>query len=61
MVAIDQLSDMFSKVAANMNQPFDPPQKHPITKYSPLPHQVHTTRTKPISAERPNIIEDEDR
>ena len=59
MVAIDQLSDMFSKVAANLHQPLDPPQKEPITKYAPLPNQVRPTSTKPIPAERPNIIKDD--
>ena len=60
MVAIDQLSDIFPKVAANLHQPFEPPQKQPITKCAPLPHQVHPARTKHIPAERPNIIEYDD-
>ena len=47
-------------VAANMNQPLDPPQKQHITKYAPLPHQVCTTHTKSIPAELPNIIEYDD-
>ena len=38
MVAIDQLSDNFSKVADNLHQPLDPPQKQPITKYAQIPH-----------------------
>ena len=40
-----------------MHQPLEPPQKQPITKHTPLPHQVRPPRTKPIPAERPNIIE----
>ena len=48
MVVIDQLSGIFSKVAANLNQPLEPPQTQPVTKYSPLPHQVRPTRAKPI-------------
>ena len=60
MVAIDQLSDIFSKVSSNLHQLLNPPQKQPITKYTPLPHQVHPTPTKPIPAEWPNIIEDDD-
>ena len=57
MVATDQFSDIFPKVAANLHQQLDPPQKQPITKYAPLPHQVRPMRTKPIPEERPNIIE----
>ena len=57
MLAIDQISDIFPKVAANMHQPLEPPQKQPITKHTPLPHQVRPPRNKPIPVERPNIIE----
>ena len=60
MVAIDQLWGIFSKVAYNLHQPLDPPQKQPVTKYAPLPHQVRPTRSKPIPSKRPNIIEDDD-
>ena len=60
MVAIYQLSNMFSKVAANMQQPLDPPQKQHVTKCAPLPHQVLSTRAKPIPLQRPNIIEYDD-
>ena len=42
-----------------MHQPLDPPQKHTVTKYTHLPHQVRPTWAKPILSERPNIIEDD--
>ena len=32
MVAIEQISGIFSKVSANLNQPLEPPQKQPVTK-----------------------------
>ena len=60
MVTIEQLSGIFPKVAANMSQPLDPPQKQPVTKYTPLPHQVRPAQAKPIPLERPNIIEEDD-
>ena len=58
MVAIDQLSGIFSKVAANPHQPLEPQQKQPVTKYAPIPRQVRPTRAKTITLERTNTIED---
>ena len=60
ILAIEQLSGIFSKVAANLNQLLDPPQKHPVTKSAPIPHKVSPTQGKPIPLEQPNIIEDDD-
>ena len=60
MVEIEKISGIFSKVAANLNQPLDPPKKQPVTKYAPLLHQFRPTQAKPIPSERPNIIEDGD-
>ena len=60
MVAIEKLSGIFPKVAANMHQSLDPPQKQPVTKSDPIPHKVRPTRAKPIPSEMPNIIEDDD-
>ena len=39
MVVIEKLSDVFSKVASNMHQPLDPPQKQTLTKSAPYPSQ----------------------
>ena len=60
MVAIEQLSDIFSKVADNLYQRADPPQHQPVTKSATIPHKVRPDMTKPIPSEQPNIIEDED-
>ena len=60
MVAIEQLSGIFSKVADNLNQTLDPPQQQPVTKSAPIPHKVRPTRAKNIPSERTNIIEYDD-
>ena len=60
MVAIEKISDIFSKVAANLHQRVDHPQQKPVTKSDIIPHRVRPTLTKPITLEQPNIIEDDD-
>ena len=57
MVAIEQLSDIFSKVAANLHQKVDPPQQQPVTRSTIIPQKVRPTLTKPIPSELPNIME----
>ena len=59
MVVIEQLSDIFSKVADNLHQKVDPPQQQPVTKSAIIPHKVRPNFTKPIPSEHPNIIEDD--
>ena len=56
MVAIEQLSDIFSTVADNLRQIVYPPQQQPVTKFAIIPHKVRPTMTKPIPSEQPNII-----
>ena len=60
MVAIEQLSDIFHKVADNLHQIADPPQQQPVTKSASIPHKMCPNMTKPITSEHSNIIEDED-
>ena len=60
MVAVEQLSDIFSKVADNLYQRTDPTQQQPVTKPASIPHKVRPNMTKPIPSEQPNIAEDED-
>ena len=60
MVAIEQLSDMFSKVVDNLHQRVDPPQNQPVTKPAIIPHKVRPNMTKPIPSEQPNITEEDD-
>ena len=60
MVTIEQLSDIFSKVADNLNQIADPPKQQPVKKSAIMPHKVRPNMTKPIFSENPNIIEDHD-
>ena len=57
IVAIEQLSDVFPNVAANLHQRVDPPQQRPVTKSASKPHKVRLTLTKPIPSEHHNIIE----
>ena len=61
MVAIEKLSDIFSKIADNLHQRVDLPQQQPLTKSSIITHKVRPTMTKPIPPEQPNIIQDDDR
>ena len=58
-VAIEQLSGIFSKLAANLHQIIDPQQQHTVTKSSTIPHKVRPNMTKPIPSEHPNLIEDD--
>ena len=60
MVAIEQLSDIFSKVADNLHQKADPPRQRSVTKSAIISHKVCPNMTKPIPSEQPNIIEDYD-
>ena len=60
MVAIEQISDIFSKVADNLHQILDPPQQRLVTKSAIIPHKLCPTLTKTIPSEKPNIIEDDD-
>ena len=57
MVAIEKLSDIFSKVADNLHQRAEPPQQRPVKKSVIIPHKVCPNMTKPIPSEQPNIIE----
>ena len=59
MVAIEQLSDIFSKVADNFLQRADPPQQKPVIETAIIPHKVRPNMTKPIPSENPNIIKDD--
>ena len=59
MVAIEKLSDMFSKVAANLHQIVNPSQQQLVIKSSIIPHKVCSTLTKNIPLEQPNSIEDD--
>ena len=60
MVAIEQLSCIFPKVADYLHQPEDPPKKQSVTKSVPIPNKVCPTRDKHIPAEQHTIIEDDD-
>ena len=60
MVAIKQLSDIFSKVADKLHQRVDPPKQQTVTKSATIPHKVRSTMTKLITSEEPNITEDND-
>ena len=60
MVAIEQLLDIFSKVADSLHQRSDPPQQQPVTKLFIIPHKLRPNITKPIPSKQPNIIEDDD-
>ena len=51
MVAIAQLSDIFSKVEDNLHQILDPPQQRPVTKSAIIPHKVRPTTTKHFPSE----------
>ena len=56
-VAIEQLSDIFSKVEDNLQQIADPPQQQPVNKSDILPQKVHSNMTKPLPSVQLNIIE----
>ena len=60
MAAIEQLSDIFSKVADNLHQRVDPPQQRKVTTSAIIPHKMRPNMTKPIPLEHPNNIEDDD-
>ena len=60
MVKIEQLSDIFSKVAGNLHQKADHTKHQPATESAIIPHKVRPNLTKPIPSEQPNIIEDDD-
>ena len=60
MVTIEQLSDIFSKVADNLHQRADPLQQRSVTKSVIIPQKVRPNMTKPIPSNHPNIIEDYD-
>ena len=60
MVAIEKISDIFSKVAENLHQIVDPPQQQTVTKSSIKLHKVRPTLTKPIPSEHPNILKYDD-
>ena len=60
LAAIEQLSDIFSKVVDILHQIVNPPQQRPVTKPSIIPHKVCLTMTKHITSEQTNIIEDDD-
>ena len=56
MVAIEQLLDIFSKVADSLHQRSDPPQQQPVTKLFIIPHKLRPNITKSIPSKNPNII-----
>ena len=60
IVAVEQISNIFSKVADNFCQIVDLPKKQPVTKSAIISHKVRPTLTKPIPSEQPNIIEYDD-
>ena len=60
MVAVEQLSQIFSKVADNMNKRADPPQQQTVKKSAIVPQKVHPDRTKPLPSVQPNAIEDDE-
>ena len=60
MVVIEQLSDIFSKVADNLQKISDPPQQQPVGKSAIVPQKVCPNMTKPLLSVQPNIIEDDD-
>ena len=51
MEVIEKLSDIFSKVADNLQQRLDPPQQRPVIKSDIIPHKVRPNMTKPIPSE----------
>ena len=48
MVEIDQLTQIFSKVADNVKKRADHQKKNKVKKAAILPQKVHTDRTKPL-------------
>ena len=60
MLAIEQLSDIYSKVVDNLHHRVDPPQQRTVTTLTIISHKVRPTMTKPIPSKQPNITEDDD-
>ena len=59
MFAIEQLSQIFSKVADNFQKIADPPQQQTVKKSAIVPHKVRPDMTKPFLSVQPNAIEDD--
>ena len=60
MVAIDQLSDIFSKVADNFKKRADPLQQQSVRKPAIVPQKVHPDRTNHLPSVQTNVIEDDE-
>ena len=60
IVAIEKLSQIFSKAVDNVKKKSDPPQQQTVKKFAIVPQKVHLDRTKPLPSVQPNIIEDDE-
>ena len=60
MVAIEQLSQIFSNVADNVKKRADPPQQQIVKKSVIVPQKVHPDSTKPLPSVQPIFIEDDE-
>ena len=60
IVAIEQLSQIFSKEADNVKKRADPPQQQTMEKPAIVPQKAHPDWTKPLPSVHPNVIEDDE-
>ena len=60
MFAIEQFSQIFSKVADNVKKRADPPQQQTVKTSAMVPQTVRPDRTKPLPPVQPNVIEDDE-
>ena len=60
ILAIEQLSQIFSKASDNVKKIADPPKQKTVKKSAILPQKVHPYRTKPLPSVQPNVIEDDE-
>ena len=58
MVEIEQLSQICSKMADNLQKITDPPQQQTVKKFAIVPQKMRPDMTKPLPSVKPNIIED---
>ena len=58
LVAIEQLSKIFTKAADDRKSTADPPQKQAYHTAAGIPKTPHPGRTKYIPPPQPNVIED---
>ena len=56
MVAIEKLSQIFSKVSDNVKKRAHPPQQKKVNKSTIVPQKVHPDRTKPLQSVQTNVI-----